>query len=523
MAIFLSSGALAAGRGVDLTVADADIMIVGSSAGMQAGVHAAAAGDLDGDGLGDLLVGSDPDSRSAETDTIYVFLSSGALARGAATRISVDDADLHISGTAVQPRFNRSAQGLGDVDGDGLGDLMLGSVYASGGAGSVYLYLSSGALSGGLTELSELDADLTLTGETEGAYAGEHIEAVGDIDGDGLGDVLVGALGTAADPWMATAYLLLSSGALTARGAAGTLATADLTVQGAQPMVEEYWDRWVEAHPPGARLGDIDGDGRDDLLIHAWHQNFADEFSGDRASIFLTTGSINSPRGELTTDDAEWIIAESSPGSMTTELRSLGDLDGDGGPEIALVARQLTDTMRFQGALFVYRSSGALGTMGRIEKGDYDDVILGEHEGATFGLHLSPMGDLNGDGVSDFAASAPAPSSPRARRGWAMWWTARRCCVFGRARASDGAEAQRRARRRPNTKVRAARPRAPLTGTVLVPQLILGSSPRSTSAGSPSPSSTSSSSSSSGVSSQEPGSSTQPSMQRGKRSSRASS
>ena len=405
--IFLSSGALAAGRGVDLTLADADLYIFGNEAGLQVGTFAGAAGDLDGDGLGDLLIGDDPTSPSRASGTFFVLLSTGVLASGAATSIDVDDADLRISGSTTATQFDRSAQGVGDVDGDGLGDLMLASPSSNGGRGSVHLYLSSGALAGGLTELSELDADLTLTGESVGDAAGEFIEAVGDIDGDGLGDVLVGALRMQASTPMGVAYLLLSSGALSVRGAAGTLRLADLTVEGVEPVSEYNWEAWGEAHPPGARLGDIDGDGRDDLLIHTWHQKLAADDTGARAAIFLTTGSIKRPLGDLTTDDAEWVIADSVPGEYSTELRAVGDLDGDGGPEIVLVARQATDTMLYQGALYFYRSSGALRTKGLVDLNDYDDVVYGEHEWSTFGYQLSPMGDLNGDGTPDFAVSSP--------------------------------------------------------------------------------------------------------------------
>ena len=152
---------------------DADAILEGNSSDYL-GSKLAGGADIDDDGYDDLFANSD---GSAE---IY-FGGSGRLADGQASDVSVEDT----SGTYSGMRY--STLSVGDLTGDGVGDIVLADYYAAGNYGGVWtLY---GPLSSGTYDVTS--ADSTLTGGGYYDYFGRD-NAVGDIDGDGIDDLLVG-------------------------------------------------------------------------------------------------------------------------------------------------------------------------------------------------------------------------------------------------------------------------------------------------------------------------------------------
>jgi hypothetical protein len=156
--------------------------------------------------------------------------------------------------------------GAGDVDGDGLADVLLGAPYATNGEAWLYAGSSSRAT------LATLAA--TLEGEARGDEAGESVAGGGDVDGDGYDDVLVGAPG--ADTTVAScgkSYLLLGP-------LSGTIGLAD--ADGIY-FGEGAYD---EAGRTGALGGDLDGDGRAEIVVGT------DLFEGgsDRGAAYVMFG-----------------------------------------------------------------------------------------------------------------------------------------------------------------------------------------------------------------------------------------
>ncbi|MHC4845334.1 MAG: integrin alpha, partial [Planctomycetota bacterium] len=194
------------------------------------GADVARAGDVDGDGVDDMIIGASQE----------VFPGTGA---GYARVFSGDDfSELHtLYGIALDEAFGTAVAGIGDLDGDGLGDLAVGAAgawYDAGLAGRVTLFSGS---DGG-----EIDV---FVGESPGDRLGRSVAALGDVDNDGVGDLLVGAPGVDAaanDAGRATAY----------SGATGNvIATFDGTnaVDGLGRSV--------------AGGGDLNGDGMPDAVI----------------------------------------------------------------------------------------------------------------------------------------------------------------------------------------------------------------------------------------------------------------
>ncbi|MBK9369175.1 MAG: FG-GAP repeat protein [Deltaproteobacteria bacterium] len=128
----------------------------------------------------------------------------------------------------------RAFVAAGDIEGDGLPDLLVlapeGNLLAGSGAGVVCLFTSSGALASGVSSLTTDDADVVFAGVEDGITS---IGDAGDVDGDGLTDLLFGAI----DTWSrgesgGRAYLFLSGGALADGSSSLTLDDADRFFKG---------------------------------------------------------------------------------------------------------------------------------------------------------------------------------------------------------------------------------------------------------------------------------------------------
>jgi hypothetical protein len=170
------SGALAA--------TDADAIIEGAAFN-EVGRAVAPAGDLNGDGINDLIIGAPRfPLNGADTGRAYVFFGSvsGSLIATQANAI--------IFGEAVNDGFGRSLAGAGDVNGDGVPDVIVGAdqFFANAGAGKTYVFY--GPLNG---NIQAANAGAILTGEVDGDLFGAAVTGVGDFNGDGFSDVTVGA------------------------------------------------------------------------------------------------------------------------------------------------------------------------------------------------------------------------------------------------------------------------------------------------------------------------------------------
>ena len=246
---------LAAPWGADAALEDAPTLL-GSSGGEGAGATLCAAGDVDGDGVEDVLIGAPEAGGGAGLVTLTLGPVSGAT-------IS-DDADARWTGPAEGDRLGAGLAGVGDVDNDGDDDLLLGAPEVAepeAQSGAAWL------LSGGEGLAADLDGAAAHLSGAAGARLGASAASAGRFDDDRRADLVVGA------PGVEAAWVLFGAveGAL-------DLADAELLLRG------EAGDALGSTLASGL----LDGDGQTDLLVAGTGAGLG---GVDAGAVWLLTGS----------------------------------------------------------------------------------------------------------------------------------------------------------------------------------------------------------------------------------------
>lgn len=246
------------------------------------------AGDFDGDGLGDLLLGA---PRNTE-GTAYLFTGDVLLTK---STVAAGDAEHRWFGEDATSGLGRSLAGVGDIDADGKDDVLLGAPgYCEGGCGRAYLVLGTATVNGTAVDVAA-EAHAIVDRVLPDTVLGSAL-AGGDLDGDAYADFVIG---TAPNFYAFRGIDLLTSGTYTTDDAHFTL-------------------------PASAGLGrsvalcDITGTGRDDVLVGMKEQGAAVVTS----EMFLTGGSPTTPSVSLR-DSGLYSTLEGHDVAC-------GDMDGDG-------------------------------------------------------------------------------------------------------------------------------------------------------------------------------------------------
>ena len=351
----------------------------------QGGAHlrqVASAGDVNGDGYDDVLVGAEWwDGGQNNEGRAWLFLGSAVGLASTPTWTTESD--------QAGAELGYSVASAGDVNGDGFDDVLIGVMYYSGPEhqeGRAQLFLGSAAGPG-------LAAVWSAESDQAGAALGSSVASAGDVNGDGFDDVLVGARfydGGQTDEGRATLYL------------------GSVTGLGPDPA----WS--AEPDVAGARFGtalagagDVDGDGFDDVLVGAWRYGNGEGWEG---AAFLYFGASTGLQ-----EVATWSGTEGQGGAQYGfAVAGAGDLNGDGYDDVVVGARYFESGEANEGGAFVY-----LGDLDGLEETAIWSAE-GNQIGARFGTSVAGPGDVNGDGFDDLLVGAFGHTNPEVNEGAAF-------------------------------------------------------------------------------------------------------
>lgn len=303
----------------DVSLAEAETILRGQTSMDEAGWSVAGAGDVNGDGIDDLVVGS-PGDDTAEANAGAAYILFGPLTEG---ETSLAEADAKLTGEAVNDFAGWRVAGAGDVNGDGTDDLVVGAQYndASGAnAGATYVLL--GPLSQGQTHLAE--ANTKLTGEAEEDYSGWSVAGARDVNEDGVDDLVVGApYNDAGGSQAGRAYVLfgpLTEGEM-------SLADADVKLTG---EAEEDYAGWSVA---SAR--DVNNDGTFDLIVGA---PYNDAIGSNAGASYILYGPLS--EGDASLADADVKLTGETEGDLAGISVAASDLNNDGYSDVVTGANR---------------------------------------------------------------------------------------------------------------------------------------------------------------------------------------
>ncbi len=399
---------------VDLATSQPDLTVVGANASDNLG-FTVAAGDVNGDGIDDILVGArfaTPAGGAASAGEVYVIFGSPS-PRGTVD-IGQGQQDVTIAG-ANAGDFLGYALTAGDVNGDGIADIITAASAASPdaarpNAGEAYVIFGSSGLSGRI-DVAQGQQDFTILGaEAQDLLA--NYAATGDVNGDGITDILLGTHKADgpdnARPDAGEAYVIFGRSSLQ-----GTLDLASgdgfVTIYGADAQ------DWLGFYLTAA---DVNGDGIADAIVGARNADGPDNRRNNCGEVYLIFGRKNLPKGiDIARGQQDVTIVGAGPNDLLGHALAAADIDGDGIADVvagAPTAAALNNSRAEAGEVGIFAGRSAWPAVLDAASQHPGVVISGAEAGDELGFSVA-SGDFDGDGKADVMAGAPPGRRPRQR------------------------------------------------------------------------------------------------------------
>lgn len=387
------------------------------------GVYArtvASSGDIDGDGLGDLLISNDLKDLVGVRNGGVVFAVSGGQVSQAGKaelelRPSQADGIRRIFGNREESRLGKKIDTIGDFDGDGFDDIVISE---GRGTKAHIIFGSEGFFKRSLDQsINRLDKSGLVVISGKNYNESISVSSAGDFNGDGFSDVLIGYPRRDRGNYSSSGELYVLFGA-----------GRDDFSQGQVILNDQNQSSFLKIlGPPSstagfdiASIGDVNGDGRDDVAISA--RVDAGSFAGS-GRVFVVFGQ--DPRSirteidlaNLKTSEGFVVTRRFDDGGLGSDIAGLGDVNGDGRDDF-IVGVEFAD-------LFQARNAGQAAVIfGRPQEIEFGEeisisslrptdgfIINGFESEGTLGDSVGGGGDVNGDGINDIIVGASRTDS----------------------------------------------------------------------------------------------------------------
>ncbi len=410
-AVSLCAGNVFAARGNGragsvLTIGDGQSGFTGAIvAGDDFGGAVGILGDLDGDGVTDMVAGAPRDADGgADAGAVWVlFMNSDGTVK---SHQKINALNGGFMGT-LDPgdEFGTDVAAIGDLNADGTIELAVGAPRDDDGGTDVgAVWILSLATNGTVSSHVKISAT---SGGLVGIFPdairlGYSVAAIGDHDGDGNADIAVGA------PWYPprdgsetywTGVVLVLT--LNANGTVKTQTKIAEGIGGFTADLTNYDLFGISI----ASLGDLDGDGSRDLAVGAEHDTDGGPFTGAVYVLFLDDEGFVKSHQKISTLAGDFHGAIKKDQHWAHSLVNVGDVDDDGAVDILVGHYTATDeeTGDDEGAAWMLflRNDGTVKSFQKLNgaRGDFDVDLSGVD---SVGWGVGALGDLNGDGVLDW-------------------------------------------------------------------------------------------------------------------------
>ncbi len=383
------------GWAMDAVLSNADASFWGEEPNDGAGMCVAGAGDVNGDGFDDILIGANGnDAGGANAGQTYLLFGK---ASGWAMDTDLSNADASFWGEHAADDSGRYVAGAGDVNNDGYDDFLIGAATNDdGGTDAGQTYLIFGKASGWAMDKSLGTANASFIGESANDYSGRVGPVTGDVNGDGFDDILIGAFGDDdAGNGAGQVYLIFGK-------ASGWTMGDDLSNSDASFWGEDSTD-YAGSAVSGA--GDVNKDGFGDILIGA--NGDEEGGGGDSGQVYVIFGKASGWSNDvsLSTSNASY-LGESFSNLLGSQVASAGDVNGDGYDDLLMSAYRNSAGGNDAGQTYLVLGK-ASGWAMDVSVANVDASFIGESTGDFSGDGIAGNGDVNGDGHDDILIGAP--------------------------------------------------------------------------------------------------------------------
>jgi hypothetical protein len=347
------------------------------------GSSVACAGDINGDGYSDVIVGSaDYDEITAVCALTFSNSGRAYIYEGgdAAKGLGSASARGLFSGGANNVGVGYSVAPAGDINGDGFSDILTSSISFTNGEPNEGKVWSVYGTPFGLDNVN-LDVDWTGEQNQASSYYGVSVASAGDVNGDGFGDVIIGAhLYDNTQTNEGAAFVHLGT-------AAGINGVAAWSVYGGQNTATLGYSV--------ACAGDVNGDGYSDVVVSAYQYDNGGFTDNGKVDIYFGSAAGLSATPNWTKS------GNANNQYFGYSVACAGDVNLDGYSDVMIGAQQYSNGETNEGAAFVFHGSAT----GPSSTADW--IMESNKANANFGFSVACAGDINGDGFNDIIVGAP--------------------------------------------------------------------------------------------------------------------